>query len=105
MSLDDLESNEIFHKFNDLIQECYDGSLKAFSDDFSDGDSHFYEKLKKEIQRSKAGKLTIRKKETFKKYIFFLEYKLWEKNSTDKSLKKFDRQIDSLIDVFCKGSG
>ena len=42
---------------------------------------------------------------TEKKYIFFLEYKLWEKNSTDKSLKKFDRQIDSLIDVFCKGSG
>lgn len=102
---DKYNSNEILDKFNDLIHQCYEGSLKSFSNDFSENDQYFYEKLKKEVQRAKIAKLSVKKQDIFKKYIFFLEYKLWEKKSDDKTMKHFDFRIDSVIKGFCKTNG
>ena len=62
----------------------------------------FYEKLKKEVQRAKAGAVSLNKEDIFKKYNFFLEYKLWEKNNSDIKMKKFDLKVDGLIKSLCK---
>ncbi|MCH7311341.1 hypothetical protein [Acinetobacter sp. ANC 4805] len=102
MSIDDIKQNEQVTKFLELLEACYNGKLKQFSDDFSDSDSTFYEKLKKEVQRSKVGEISAKKEDIFKKYNFFLEYRLWEENNTDKKMKKFDFNVDGLIKSICK---
>ncbi|MEG0131116.1 MAG: hypothetical protein RR677_06495 [Acinetobacter sp.] len=102
MPVDDIEQNEQVTKFLEMLEACYDGKLKQFSDDFSDSDSIFYEKLRKSVQRSKSGKISANKEDTFKKYNFFLEYKLWEKNNTDMKMKNFDHKVDGLIKSICK---
>lgn len=102
MSLNENQQNEHVLKFLELLDICYDGKLKQFSDEFSNGDGYFYEKLKKEVQRAKAGAVSLRKEDIFKKYNFFLEYKLWENNNTDMKVKKFDLQISGLIKSICK---
>ncbi|NWK73375.1 hypothetical protein HYG93_03540 [Acinetobacter sp. SwsAc6] len=99
MSLND---NQHLSRFLELLETCYDGKLKAFSDEFSNFDDTFYEKLKKEVQRAKVGTISLKKEDTFKKYNFFLEYKLWEKNNTDMKKKKFGLNIDGLIKSICK---
>lgn len=68
-----------------------------FSDEFSNGDNSFYEKLKKEVQRAKAGAISLNKEDVFKKYNFFLEYKLWEKNNTNREMKIFDLKVTKFI--------
>ena len=102
MSLKENQQNEHILRFLDLLDMCYDGKLKMFSDEFSNGDNSFYEKLKKEVQRAKVGTISLKKEDTFKKYNFFLEYKVWEKNNTNMSMKKFDLNIDGLIKSICK---
>ncbi|MDY6524045.1 hypothetical protein SKM52_05700 [Acinetobacter faecalis] len=102
MPLSDNQQNIYLLKFLELLEYCYDGKLKAFSDDFSNFDDTFYEKLKKEVQRAKVGTISLKKEDTFKKYNFFLEYKVWEKNNTNMSMKKFDLNIDGLIKSICK---
>lgn len=102
MQLNDNQPNIHLSKFLELLEDCYDGKLKAFSDDFSNFDDAFYEKLKKEVQRAKFGKISLRKEDVFKKYNFFLEYKVWEKNNNDMKMKKFDLNIDRLIKSICK---
>ncbi|MDY6488231.1 hypothetical protein SKM62_04375 [Acinetobacter faecalis] len=102
MPLSDNQQNIHLLKFLELLEYCYDGKLKAFSDDFSNFDDTFYEKLKKEVQRAKVGTISLKKEDTFKKYNFFLEYKVWEKNNTNMSMKKFDLNIDGLIKSICK---
>ncbi len=102
MPLSDNQQNIHLLKFLELLEYCYDGKLKAFSDDFSNFDDNFYEKLKKEVQRAKVGTISLKKEDTFKKYNFFLEYKVWEKNNTNMSMKKFDLNIDGLIKSICK---
>lgn len=102
MSLKDNQQNRHLSRFLELLEDCYDGKLKAFSDDFSNFDDTFYEKLKKEVQRAKVGTISLKKEDAFKKYNFFLEYKLWEKNNTDMKMKKFDLNIDGLIKSICK---
>lgn len=102
MSIDDIKQNEQVTKFLELLEACYNGKLKQFSDDFSDSDSTFYEKLRKEVQRSKVGEISAKKEDIFKKYNFFLEYKLWEKNNMDLKKKKFNLQVDGLIKSLCK---
>jgi hypothetical protein len=102
MFLNDSQQNIYFSRFLELLESCYEGKLKAFSDDFSKFDETFYEKLKKEVQRARGGNISLKKEDAFKKYIFFLEYKLWEKNNTDMKMKKFDINIDGLIKSICK---
>ncbi|TCH63253.1 hypothetical protein [Acinetobacter sp. ANC 4862] len=97
MSLNENKKNEHVTRFLELLEICYEGELKTFSDDFSNGDDTFYEKLKKEIQRARAGTVTLKKEDNFKKYNFFLEYKLWEKNNTDTEMKIFDLKVTRLI--------
>ncbi|MCO8087996.1 hypothetical protein [Acinetobacter indicus] len=92
-------------RFLELIEEIYSGSLKAFSDDFSYNDPSFYERLKKDIQRARKGNLSAKKSDLLKKYIFFLEYKLWEKKKADQALKRLDIKIDSAIKALCKTHG
>ena len=58
---------------------------------------HFDEKLKKEVQRAKAGAVSLNKEDIFKKYNFFLEYKLWEKNNTNREMKIFDLKVTKFI--------
>ena len=99
MSLND---NQHLSRFLELLETCYDGKLKAFSDEFSNFDDTFYEKLKKEVQRAKVGKVSSKKEDIFKKYNFFLEYKYWEKNNTDIKMRKFDPTIDGLMKSICK---
>jgi hypothetical protein len=89
--------NENVAKFLQLLDGCYGGNLKAFSDDFSNFDNSFYEKLKKEVQRAKAGAISLNKEDIFKKYNFFLEYKLWEKNNTNREMKIFDLKVTKFI--------
>ena len=60
-------------------------------------DNSFYEKLKKEVQRAKAGAVSLNKEDIFKKYNFFLEYKLWEKNNTNREMKIFDLKVTKFI--------
>ena len=62
----------------------------------------FPEKLKKEVQRAKTGEVSLKKEDVFKKYNFFLEYKLWEKNNIDLKNKKFNLQLGGLIKSLCK---
>jgi len=102
MSINGSQKNEHVAKFLALLDACYDGKLKTFSDDFSSFDDSFYEKLKKEVQRAKAGEVSFKKEDVFKKYNFFLEYKLWEKNNMDLTKKKFNLQVDGLIKSLCK---
>ena len=102
MSLNDNQKNIHFLRFLELVEDCYDGKLKSFSDDFSSFDTSFYEKLKKEVQRAKVGLISLKKEDTFKKYNFFLEYKVWEKSNTDMKMKKFDLNINGLIKSVCK---
>lgn len=102
MPLNENKKNEHVTRFLELLDVCYDGKLKTFSDDFSNCDDTFYEKLKKEIQRARARPITLKKEDIFKKYNFFLEYKLWEKNNTDLKMKKFDLKVDGLIKSICK---
>lgn len=102
MSLNDNQRNKHVTKFLELLDACYDGKLKIFSEEFSNFNDTFYEKLKKEVQRAKVGTISLKKEDTFKKYNFFLEYKLWEKNNTDMKMKKFDLNIDGLIKSICK---
>lgn len=102
MSINETEQNEHVAKFLKLLEACYDGVLKKFSDEFSNYDVNFYEKLRKEVQRSKVGKISVKKEDIFKKYNFFLEYKLWEKNNTDTKMKKFDLKVDGLVRSLCK---
>lgn len=97
MSINEIEKNENVAKFFDLLSICYDGVLRKFSDEFSGYDENFYEKLKKEVQRSKVGKVSAKKEDVFKKYNFFLEYKLWEKNNADIKMKNFDLKVEGLI--------
>ena len=96
MPIGDIEQNEQVTKFLKLLEACYDGKLKPFSDEFSNFDDSFYEKLRKEVQRCKSGKISANKEDTFKKYNFFLEYKLWEKNNTDMKMKNFDLKVDGF---------
>ena len=103
--LEKLLDNDHLIKFLALLQDVYFGNLKAFSDEFSDQDMYFYERLKKDIQRAKLGNLSLKKEDALKKYIFFLEYKLWEKNVDSKSVKKLDRQLDSAIEALCRVTG
>lgn len=102
MPINDNEQNEVVTKFLELLEACYCGKLKQFSDDFSNSDAAFYEKLRKEVQRSKIGEISAKKEDIFKKYNFFLEYKLWEKNNTDIKMKNFDLKVDGLIKSLCK---
>ncbi|NNG81049.1 hypothetical protein [Acinetobacter sp. ANC 5378] len=102
MPLNENQQNEHVTKFLELLEVCYDGKLKTFSDEFSNFDDTFYEKLKKEIQRAKAGAVTLKKEDIFKKYNFFLEYRLWEKNNKDVKMKNFDLKVDGLIKSLCK---
>ena len=102
---DQLNLNPNLEKFLNLIEEVYTGNLKAFSDAFSDEDTSFYERLKKDIQRAKQGSLTIKKEDALKKYIFFLEYKQWEKNADTKFFKKLDLQLDTAVEALCKATG
>lgn len=102
MPLNENQQNEHVTKFLELLEVCYDGKLKTFSDEFSNFDDTFYEKLKKEIQRAKAGAVTLKKEDIFKKYNFFLEYRLWEKNNKDIKMKNFDLKVDGLIKSLCK---
>lgn len=97
-----IEKNKQLAKFLELLEACYSGRLKQFSDDFSDSDPVFYEKLRKELQRCKIGEITAKKEDNFKKYNFFLEYKFWEKNNTDIKMKNFDVKVDGLIKSLCK---
>ena len=102
MSLNNNQQNRHLSRFLELLEDCYDGKLKGFSEDFSNFDDTFYEKLKKEVQRAKVGEISSKKEDSFKKYNFFLEYKLWEKNNTDFKMKKFDLKVDGLIKSICK---
>ena len=102
MSLKENQQNEHMLRFLDLLDMCYDGKLKKFSDEFSNSDNSFYEKLKKEVQRAKTGEVSLKKEDVFKKYNFFLEYKLWEKNNIDLKNKKFNLQLGGLIKSLCK---
>lgn len=102
MSINVSQQNEHVAKFLALLDACYDGKLKPFSDEFSNFDDSFYEKLKKEVQRAKAGDVSSKKEDVFKKYNFFLEYKFWEKNNTDIKMKKFDLKVDGLMKSICK---
>lgn len=97
MSLNENQMNDNVSKFLNLLEICYNGNLKKFSDDFSNFDDTFYEKIKKEVQRAKAGSVSLKKEDIFKKYNFFLEYKLWEKNNTDIKIKFFDSKVTLLI--------
>ena len=97
-----VNQNKHLDKFLELLEVCYDGKLKAFSDEFSKYDDVFYEKLKKEIQRAKLGNISLKKEDVLKKYNFFLEYKLWEKNNSDIKMKKFDLKVEGLIKSLCK---
>lgn len=103
--LDNSADNKYLVKFLALLQDVYLGNLKAFSDDFSDHDIYFYERLKKDVQRAKRGNLSFKKEDALKKYIFFLEYKLWEKNADSTLSKKLDIQLDSAIEVLCRAAG
>ena len=103
--LEKSSENDHLIKFLALLQNVYLGNLKAFSDEFSDQDIYFYERLKKDIQRAKRGNISFKKEDALKKYIFFLEYKLWEKNIDSKSSKKLDRQLDSAIEALCRVTG
>jgi len=94
-----LNLNTNLGKFLNLINEVYAGNLKAFSD------ASFYERLKKDIQRAKQGSLTVKKEDALKKYIFFLEYKQWEKNADTKFFKKLDLQLDTAVEALCKATG
>ncbi|MCO8079252.1 MULTISPECIES: hypothetical protein [Acinetobacter] len=100
-----LNLNTNLGKFLNLINDVYAGNLKAFSDAFSDTDASFYERLKKDIQRAKQGSLTVKKEDALKKYIFFLEYKQWEKNADTKFFKKLDLQLDTAVEALCKATG
>lgn len=102
MSINESQKNEHVAKFLALLNACYDGKLKTFSDEFSSFDDSFYEKLKKEVQRAKTGEVSLKKEDVFKKYNFFLEYKLWEKNNIDLKNKKFNLQLGGLIKSLCK---
>ena len=102
MSINVSQQNEHVAKFLALLDACYDGKLKPFSDEFSNFDDSFYEKLKKEVQRAKTGEVSLKKEDVFKKYNFFLEYKLWEKNNIDLKNKKFNLQLGGLIKSLCK---
>ena len=97
MSLNENQLNEHVSKFLELLEVCYGGKLKQFSDEFSNFDDTFYEKLKKELQRVRTGLVSLKKEDTFKKYNFFLEYKLWEKNNTNREMKIFDLKVTRLI--------
>ena len=88
MPIEERYLNEHVAKFLVFLDACYDGKLKAFSDEFSNFDNAFYEKLKKE--------------DVFKKYNFLLEYKLWDKNNIDLKNKKFNLQLGGLIKSLCK---
>lgn len=61
MSINASQQNEQVAKFLTLLDACYDGKLKTFSDEFSNSDNSFYEKLKKEVQRAKVGKVSSKK--------------------------------------------
>lgn len=102
MSLSDDQQNEHVVKFLELLDVCYDGNLKTFSNELSNYDETFYEKIKKEVQRAKKGSVSLKKVDTFKKYNFFLEYKLWEKTNNDLKEKRFGLKVDSLIKIICK---
>lgn len=92
------EQIQVIEKFNKLLQYCYDGSLKNFSDEFSIGDISFYERLKKALQRYEKSNMRQKTLDDFRKYIFFLEFKQMEKGlSFDKQLQKFDSRIEPLI--------
>lgn len=97
MSLKENQQNEHILRFLDLLDMCYDGKLKKFSDEFSNSDNSFYEKLKKEVQRAKAGAVSLNKEDIFKKYNFFLEYKLWEKKNNNREMKIFDLKVTKFI--------
>lgn len=97
MPIEERYLNEHVAKFLVFLDACYDGKLKAFSDEFSNFDNAFYEKLKKEVQRAKAGAISLNKEDVFKKYNFFLEYKLWEKNNTNREMKIFDLKVTKFI--------
>jgi len=99
-----LNLNTNLSNFLNLVDEVYAGNLKAFSDAFSDTDASFYERLKKDIQRAKQGSLTVKKEDALKKYIFFLEYKQWEKNKQTKFSKKLDLQFDIAVETLCKAT-
>ena len=101
MPIEERYLNEHVAKFLVFLDACYDGKLKAFSDEFSNFDNAFYEKLKKEVQRAKAGEVSSKKEDVFKKYNFFLEYRFWEKNNTDIKMKNFDLKVDGLIKSIC----
>ena len=102
MPIEERYLNEHVAKFLVFLDACYDGKLKAFSDEFSNFDNAFYEKLKKEVQRAKTGEVSLKKEDVFKKYNFFLEYKLWEKKNIDLKNKKFNLQLGGLIKSLCK---
>ncbi|MFW2065666.1 hypothetical protein ACG9ZB_03550 [Acinetobacter johnsonii] len=102
MSMKEYVENENVAKFLQLLDGCYGGNLKAFSDDFSNFDNSFYEKLKKEVQRAKVGQVSPKKEDVFKKYNFFLKYKIWEQNNQNTKMKKFDLTIEGLIESLCK---
>lgn len=97
MSLKENQQNEHILRFLDLLDMYYDGKLKMFSDEFSNGDNSFYEKLKKEVQRAKVGAVSLNKEDIFKKYNFFLEYKLWEKKNNNREMKIFDLKVTKFI--------
>ena len=65
MPIEERYLNEHVAKFLVFLDACYDGKLKAFSDEFSNFDNAFYEKLKKEVQRAKNWRSFIKKRRCF----------------------------------------
>lgn len=94
----DCNSLKIIDKFNDLLDECYDGSLKSFCLEFdikNRGES-FYKKVQKSRLRMIKNNVSKETLDEFRKYIVFMESKLLEKECSwneKKALKEFKSLI------------
>lgn len=96
-----MDGENVFIKFNELLNECFDGNLSAFCKEYDrhSRDNSFYKKTQKIINRykNKDAEKTVRTTSKvimdFDKYILFLEAKKFRDNLDSKDKKLFDKLI------------